>query len=132
MIKKWARMAVMMSGCALLFATGCDIGGGGGDDGGGGSVVGTWLISKEGVPAYWIFNEDGTFQKNRGGEPINGAVHFRGSYSSSGSSFSGSFTNPGIGKGEIEGKVSGDSLTLDFIEYWHSPAKVVPCVGDRQ
>lgn len=113
-----------------LVGVSCDSGSGGGG-GGGGNIVGTWLITKEGTAAYWIFKEDGTFQKNRAGEPIGGAVHFVGTYSTSGSSFSGEFTNEGVGSGEIKGSVSGDSLTMDFTEFWHSPPKVVPCIGDR-
>lgn len=117
---------------ALFIGLGAGCGGGDGGGGGGGDLVGTWLITKEGSPAYWMFKEDGTFQKNRTGEPADGAIHFVGTYSTSGSSFSGEFTNPGVGTGEIEGTVSGDSLAMDFIEFWHSPAKVVPCVGTRQ
>jgi hypothetical protein len=134
LIKKFSRGFVMTMACVALLGTGCDSGGGGGGDGGGGGgeVVGTWLITKEGIPAYWFFNEDGTFRKNRGGEPIGGALHFTGTYTANGSSFSGSFTNPGVGNGEIQGTVSGNSLTMDFIEFWHTPTKVVPCVGDRQ
>ena len=129
--------AVAMMAFMLGIGTGCESGGGGdssSDDStsGGGAVAGTWLITKEGKPAYWTFNDDGTFTKYRADEPIGGSVHFTGTYSSNGNSFSGEFRNAGVGNGEIEGTVDGDSLTMNFIEYWHSPAKVVPCVGDRQ
>jgi hypothetical protein len=119
---------------ALMIGCGGGSGGGGGDGGesGGGDLAGTWLITKEGTAAYWIFKDDGTFQKNRADEPAGGAVHFVGTYSTSGSSFSGEFTNPGVGDGEIDGTVSGDSLTMNFTEFWHSPPKVVPCTGVRQ
>ena len=43
----------------------------------------------------------------------------------------GSFTNPGVGDGQIEATVTGDTLALTFIEFWHDPHKVVPYAGTR-
>jgi len=136
-IVKWTIQGWFVAMLALMigFGAGCesgDDGGDGGGDGGGDSeLVGTWQITKEGTPAYWIFHDDGMFTKYQAGEPVGGGVHFVGSYATSGSSFSGTFTNPGVGNGEINGTVSGDSLTMDFIEFWHTPTKVVPCTGNR-
>ncbi|MEX0596258.1 MAG: lipocalin family protein [Candidatus Paceibacterota bacterium] len=97
------------------------------------NFIGTWLIEKEGTYSYFIFNENGTFTKKRAGESLNGITHFTGTYSVNDGFLSGDFTNPGVGRGEIEGEINaGGTFLMDFIEYWHSPRKVVPCVGERQ
>jgi hypothetical protein len=136
MITSWTQMPFrLLTLIFLCFAgAGCEDGGGSkSNDGGGNSFAGTWLITKEGQPSYWIFNNDGTFRKNRTGEPENGGVHFTGTYSANGNALEGEFSNPGVGRGEIKAQiVSGGSLTMDFIEYWHSPAKVVRCTGVRK
>lgn len=94
---------------------------------------GIWIIEKEDTTSYWIFNENGTFTKKRAGESLNGSTHFSGTYSVRDGKISGDFTNPGVGRGEIEGSInSSDRFIMNFIEYWHSPRKVVPCVGVRQ
>jgi len=130
-------LMVAMMALVASFGTGCEDGdssGGGGGGGGGGNnaFVGTWLVTKEGTVSYWMFYEDGTFRKNRADQPINGAIHFTGTYTVSGGTLSGKFTNPGIGTGEIECTISANGrLIMDFIEFWHSPPKHVPCTGVR-
>ena len=95
--------------------------------------AGVWLIKKEDTTSYWIFNEDGTFEKKRAGEGLDDANHFVGTYTVSGGQLQGEFTNPGVGTGAIEGVLTtDDKLLMDFIEYWHTPPKVVPCTGVRQ
>ncbi|HMO17105.1 MAG TPA: hypothetical protein PKA63_00595 [Oligoflexia bacterium] len=95
--------------------------------------AGTWLIRKENTSSLWIFNDNGSFVKKRAGEPINGTTHFVGTYSVSNGIMSGNFTNPGVGRGEIKGTIAPDGrLLMDFIEYWHTPPKVVPTVGTRR
>ncbi len=97
------------------------------------NFIGTWLIEKEGTYAYWIFKDDGTFTKKRAGESLNGTTHVVGTYSVNDGFITGDFTNPGVGRGEIEGEINSQGkFLMDFIEYWHSPRKVVPCVGVRQ
>lgn len=97
------------------------------------NYIGTWLIEKEGTYAYWIFKDDGTFIKKRAGESLGGSTHFTGTYSVNDGEISGDFTNPGVGRGEIEGTISSRGIFLmDFIEYWHTPRKVVACTGVRQ
>ncbi len=131
---KWTRRAwvgVMMAGMCL--GVGCE----GDDDGGGSSntnaFVGTWLITKEATVSYWMFFADGTFRKNLAGEDIDGAVHFYGTYTVSGGTLSGDFTNPGVGAGEIECTIAADgTMAMDFIEYWHTPPKHIACTGVRQ
>ena len=39
--------------------------------------------------------------------------------------------NPGTGTGEIVATLSGDTLSLDFVEYWHNPYKHVPYTGAK-
>ena len=103
-----------------------------GDDVAVNNFTGTWLITKEDTVSYWIFNENGTFIKKRAGEPLNGVTHFTGTYSVTDEFLTGDFTNPGVGEGEIQGIINGEGVFLmDFIEYWHSPRKVVPCTGVR-
>lgn len=95
--------------------------------------VGTWLITKEDTTSFWIFNQDGTFQKKRAGQPLNSPNHFVGTYSVNEGILQGEFTNPGVGDGEIQGTINeNDVFLMDFIEFWHSPPKVVPCTGTRQ
>ncbi|MBM4153819.1 MAG: hypothetical protein FJ221_02160 [Lentisphaerae bacterium] len=133
---KWMNrglaLATMM--IAACFMVGCDDGDGGGGGGGGtNAFVGTWLIQKEATEAYWVFFADGTFRKNLADQPLDGAVHFFGTYTVSGGTLNGSFTNPGIGDGAIECTIAANgTMVMDFIEYWHSPAKHVPCTGVRQ
>ena len=95
--------------------------------------AGTWLISKEDTVSLWVFNENGTFEKKRAGEPIDSANHFVGTYLITDGLISGKFTNPGVGRGEIEGSIAPNgSFLMDFVEFWHTPPKVVPCIGVRQ
>lgn len=134
----------LIATCTCL-AVSCGGGGGGNDDNDNNEInddgddvatndfAGTWLIQKEDTISYWIFREDGTFEKKRADEPINGASHFSGTYSVDGGFLTGKFTNPGVGTGEIEGTIADNgTLLMDFIEFWHSPAKVVPTTGVRQ
>ncbi len=133
---KYSVRILMITLIAFLFGCG---GGGGGTDNDDNNLdlannfAGTWLISKELTQSYWIFNEDGTFEKKRAGEPVDSNNHFVGTYTVIDGALSGKFTNPGVGTGEIEATITeDDTLLMDFIEHWHTPYKVVPCVGVRQ
>lgn len=120
----------------LLLSSGCDLDGSSSSSSSSSSrneFVGTWEITKEGIPAYWFFFEDGTFRKNRGNQPQNGAVHFTGTYRVNHGTLSGEFVNPGVGRGEIKATIASDGrMLMDFIEFWHTPTKVVPCIGVRR
>jgi len=95
--------------------------------------TGTWLVTKEDSTSFWTFSADGTFRKYRTGEPANGDVHFTGTYSVKDGRLSGQFTNTGVGNGEIKCTIDGDGMLLmEFIEFWHSPAKHVDCTGIRE
>jgi hypothetical protein len=138
---KWSVrfLAPVLIIVALGFLTACGGSGGNDESADPGDIAfrdnfsGIWLITKEDTSSLWIFFEDGRFEKKRAGQPLNSTNHFSGTYSINEGFLSGSFTNPGVGDGEIEGTLSEDDLfIMNFIEYWHSPAKVVPCVGVRQ
>jgi hypothetical protein len=124
----WVAAMLSLSG---LLITGCEEDDG--DGGGGNAFVGTWLVTKEGTPSYYVFNADGTFRKNLADEPVDGAVHFSGTYTVTSGSLHGKFRNPGVGTGEIEATINADdTMNLLFIEHWHTPYKRVPCTGVRQ
>jgi len=113
--------------------TGCEDDGGGGGSGGNNAFVGTWLVTKEGTQSYYVFNADGTYRKNRSDEPVDGSVHFYGTYTVAKGALHGVFTNPGVGDGEIEATINDDgTMNLLFIEHWHNPYKRVPCTGVKQ
>ena len=95
--------------------------------------IGTWLIQKEDSSSYWIFFADGVFAKKRAGRPADSANHFLGTFSVKDGVLTGNFSNPGVGTGKIEGTIGADGkFLMNFIEFWHNPPKVVPCVGVKQ
>jgi hypothetical protein len=96
------------------------------------SVVGRWeTTGPEGGKFWWQFEaggacamyDDSGFTRR----------HLAGTWNQSANSLKALFTNPGVGQGELRGTVAPDGRTmkLDFIEYWHSPAKNVPYQGRR-
>ncbi len=125
-------IAVAMLAMTAWMGAGCDSGdGGGGGGSGGGDFVGVWEVTKldTGSVGYYYFQEDGTFYKTR--EELDGPVHLSGTYTVSGGTLKGPFTNPGVGDGEIEATISNGVMTMDFVEFWHSPPKHVPCSGTK-
>lgn len=95
-----------------------------------GQIVGSWsLTNNEGATWYIHFKSDGTYRITD--DAAGNDNHVYGTYSYSNGSFSGPMTNPGVGTGEIKGTISGDSITLDFIEHWHTPHKTVPHTGSK-
>lgn len=95
------------------------------------AFVGTWkLTSKsEGVTWYAIFNNDKTWKICDNADGSEQRVF--GTYTVSGSKLIGDMTNPGVGKGEINATVSGNAMTLNFIEHWHDPYKTVVYTGSK-
>ncbi len=133
-------LALRTCGVAILAAaaliSGCESGGGDGDGGngggggsGGGAAVGTWSLTNGGSTWYILFAADGSWLISDTADGSSRRVF--GSYTMSGDSISGSMTNPGVGSGEIAATISGDSISLDFIEHWHTPYKHVPYTGTR-
>lgn len=127
--------------CAVLFSTlafgliaGCEGGGGGNDDaddaaGDGVDVVGTWSLNRPGRTIYIVFGEDGAYEICENADGSERIVY--GTYTVSGNTVSGPMTNPGVGSGDILAVIDGDTILLDFTEYWHTPHKVVEYSGER-
>lgn len=118
---------------SVVFFTGCEGGGGGGDDGNT-SVVGSWALYSgrtiEGSPSWYAhFNADLSFTISDNSD--GSAVRVSGTYTVSDDSLVGPFTNPGVGEGRVEATLTDGTMELDFIEYWHTPNKVVPYIGTR-
>lgn len=132
------RSVLARGGCAaLLLATvawmgmGCE---GDGDGGSSGGFVGTWALyaggAAQGTPTWYAhFKSDSTFfiSNNRDGS----GVRVTGTYSVSGGRLTGPFKNPGTGEGRVEATISGGVMNLQFIEYWHTPNKVIPYTGKK-
>lgn len=122
-----------LAAAVVWMGTGCEDGGS--DDGGGSSrdeFVGGWRVTKldTGSVGYYYFQEDGTFYKTR--EEPDGPVHLTGTWTVSDGTLHGPFTNPGVGEGEVVATVSSDGvMSMDFIEKWYDPYKVVPCSGTK-
>lgn len=126
----------LAAACLLLaaFAAGC-----GHDSSDGGddapwspdsAIVGSWrLVAGDGSAWYAHFAEDGNWKITDDLEGTARRVH--GTYTFDGTRFSGPMVNPRVGEGKIEGSVDGDAMTMDFIEYWHDPAKHVPYTGTK-
>lgn len=114
-----------------LVGAGCDSGD---DGGGGGSAAGVWALyagtSVSGTPVWYLhLQSDGTYFISDGQD--GSGVRVTGTYTQSGDSIVGPFTNPGVGEGSIEATISGGVMQLNFIEYWHQPHKVVPYAGQK-
>jgi len=84
------------------------------------------MSSNEGS-LYAHFDSGNSFYLSDSADGTSGRLD--GTYSVSGGKLTGSFTNPGVGDGAVEATISDNTIHLDFIEYWHSPAKVVAYTG---
>lgn len=94
------------------------------------AIVGTWrLVSDTGSTWYAHFSKDGTWKITDDAE--GNARRVYGTYICKGFSFSGPMINPRVGTGRIEGTFEDNSMTMDFIEYWHTPAKHVLYTGSK-
>lgn len=131
-------LGLLLLAAVLFGSAGCDdtLSGGGDKGGGGGSgsdaFVGTWQLYKGkelgGDPIWYVhFRGDGTFFFSN--FPDGTKVRSTGTYTVSGGQLTGPFANPPTGNGRVEAKLVGSMLDLDFIEYWHTPNKVVPYSG---
>ncbi len=127
-VSKWFMVATVLG--VMGFGAGCDSGDDGG--GGGGGFGGVWALNGgdtvQGSPVWFAhFNPDGTYfiSDNADGS----GVRVTGTYSVSGGNLVGPFTNPGVGEGRVEATIADGVIHLNFIEYWHTPNKVVPYAG---
>ena len=103
---------------------------GDGDSGGSDNskFVGTWALSQGGGTLWYIiFNSDNSWLISDTADGSARRVY--GTYTVDGNTAAGPMVNPGTGTGEIVATLSGDTMNLDFVEYWHSPYKHVPYTG---
>lgn len=126
--------AVAVVFCLMGMGTGCELSDEESGGGGGGDFEGVWALSAgdtvtSSVAWYAHFKSDGSFfiSDNADGS----AVRVTGTYSVSDGFLVGPFTNPGVGEGRVEATINGGVMNLDFIEYWHTPNKVVPYAGKK-
>lgn len=90
------------------------------------SFTGSWAMHENdagGAIAFYIhFNADKTFTISRNPDKSDQIIY--GTYTVDGSGFlEGPMVNPGTGEGKIECRLSNGVITMDFIEYWHTPSK---------
>jgi hypothetical protein len=119
---------------STLGMTGCG-GSSSEDDATPSAFVGTWALYEgsaiQGNPTWYVhFKEDKTFFISDNADGT--AVRVSGTYTESDGVLVGPFTNPGVGKGRVEATITNNIIHLDFIEYWHTPNKVIPYVGTKQ
>ena len=95
------------------------------------AIAGTWALTDANNATWYIhFNLDGSWKITDDAAGIEYRVS--GTYEFDGIDFKGPMVNPNVGEGRIEGQINGDVITLDFVEYWHTPHKVVPYTGVKQ
>lgn len=93
--------------------------------------IGTWKLTSSEDGSFWyaLFYNDGTWRiaDNADGSQI----RVYGSYRSSGNQLNGDMVNPNVGKGAINASISGGTMSLDFVEHWHTPYKTVRYTGSK-
>jgi len=127
----WMVLLALVLPLSLAGCSGSDDGDDGDSAGGGNSrFVGTWALTQgAGVSWYLIFNSDGSWLISDTADGSARRVY--GTYTVDGNTAAGPMVNPGTGEGEIVASLDGDVLSLDFIEYWHTPYKHVPYTGTK-
>ena len=128
----WRRFGVVAALLAVVVwaGTGCEGGGGGG-----GSFTGTWALYEgaagEGTPSQYVhFMSDGTYFYSADQAGTESTIS--GTYTVSGGTLDGPFSYPGVGDGETKATIANNVMSLDFIEHWHDPYKVIPYTGIKQ
>ena len=94
--------------------------------------IGSWAVSDvAGAPIGYLFIEsNGTFVW--ADIPDKTEPHFSGTGSITGGAFIGPFTNPGVGDGELDCTIAASGIMIiDFVEFWHDPAKHVPYTATK-
>ena len=95
------------------------------------AFVGTWALRDAAGALKWyiLFKADNSWLIS---DTANGSARrVYGTYVVEGNRAAGPMVNPGIGEGEIAATLSGATLTLDFVEFWHTPPKHVPYTGTK-
>ena len=98
------------------------------------AFIGTWALyggdTVQGSPAFYAhFKEGGTFNITNNADGTGQRVY--GTWTEADGMLVGPFTNPGTGTGRVEATISNGVMHLDFIEYWHTPYKVLPFTGSK-
>jgi hypothetical protein len=119
----------------LFVFTGCNFGSDSNSESETSAFKGVWGLNpgsnRSGEPDWFIhFLDNGEFFISNLQD--GGQVRVTGSYSVAGGKLVGPFTNPGVGEGRVEARLDGEFMPLDFIEYWHTPHKVVPYTGVKR
>jgi len=135
------KKAMVMWGLVFLMAVlvlvGCSSGGSssGGDSNPppvtNNQFVGSWAISDStGTVGYLYIESNNAFVW--ADIPDKTRAHFSGTGSVTIGTFRGSFTNPGVGTGDLVCTIAANgAMSIDFIEHWHSPDKHVPYTGRK-
>ena len=95
------------------------------------AFVGTWALRDAGGTLAWyiLFKADNSWLISDTAD--GSAQRVFGTYAVEGNVAAGPMVNPGTGEGEIIATLSGATLNLDFVEFWHSPPKHVPYTGTK-
>jgi hypothetical protein len=123
---------------AMVVIVGCSSGGS--SSGGGNSntpsvtnneFVGSWALSNSaGATEFYLYIEsNNTFVLTD--VPDKTRVHMSGTWSVTNGTFTGPFTNPGVGNGDLVCTIANGVMSVDFIEHWHSPDKHLPYTGKK-
>ena len=95
------------------------------------AFVGTWALRDAAGALKWyiLFKADNSWLIS---DTANGSARrVYGTYVVEGNRAAGPMVNPGVGEGEIVATLAGGKLTLDFVEFWHTPPKHVPYTGTK-
>jgi hypothetical protein len=86
--------------------------------------VGSWKVT--GSADAWLYiDSNNTFVW--ADVPDKTHPHFSGTWSVTNGTFTGPFTNPGVGTGDLVGTIAANGvMTIDFVEHWNTPNKHVP------
>jgi hypothetical protein len=95
----------------------------------GSEFVGSWKMSEAEGTMYFYIDSNNKFVGCD--VPDRTKVHISGTWSVTNGTLKGTFTNPGVGDGEIVCTISNNVMSMDFIEHWHDPYKHVAYTGSK-
>ena len=129
--------ATLMMSALLAFAfafVGCESGGSDSNSSSNSSsssndFVGGWKLTSGSSVWYLYVYTDGSCKLCDSADESK--PHLSGTYSVSGSTFTGNMTNPGVGEAQIVASLSSGTMSLDFIEHWHTPYKHIAYTGAK-
>ena len=127
--------ATLMMSALLTFAfafAGCESGGSdnsSSSSSSSNSFVGGWKLTSGSSVWYLYVYADGSCKLCDSADESK--AHLTGTYSVSGSTLTGAMKNPGVGDAEIVATLSSGTMSLDFIEHWHTPYKHIAYTGAK-